>query len=759
MLSKEGMFIKLLCSVGSLLLLLTPLRAEHIVGGVITYNCLGNGDYEFVLRVYRDCNATQGAPLDDLANIGIYRCDIGGNCSNLDQDDFLARLAVPLSSSSFVEAPDFPCLIPPDVCVEEGIYRFRLSDYNVRLPAGDVSYHISYTRCCRNRTINNIVSPANVGSTYTIEITPEAQRLCNSSPTFDQFPPIVICNNQPLDFDHSATDSDGDQLVYEFCSPLDGGGPVTEDPVLSSCDGARPIPACPPPYGNIDFVSPTFTPTTPMAGDPVIRIDPNTGRITGTPRIQGQFVVGVCVKEYRDGELLSTVFRDFQFNVASCDPVVEAGIQSDRVIDEREFLVNSCGVNTITFQNQSRDRQFIDFFEWTFDINGELQTFDEWDPTVTFPGIGEYEGQLILNPETDCGDTANIFVNVFPAIDADFEFNYDTCVAEPVQFEDLSTTGSDGITDWRWSFGDGGSSQEQNPSFLYQTPGVKPATLTVTDVNECQDNITRPVRYFPVPGLIIISPSAEVACAPVPIFFNNLSTPIDSTYDIFWEFGDGGTGTAVSPTYVYENPGVYDVSVDITSPIGCQTDTLFEDLITVQESPVAGFSFTPEMPSNIEPQVTFTDNSERANRWLYDFGDGRNSFERNPIHTYADTGRFEVRQIVTHPNGCTDTALALIDLRPEVRYHLPNAFTPNSDSVNDEYRGAGLLVGATNFELTIWNRWGEMVFQTNNPDEGWNGRKFNSGQQSPNGVYAVLVTFRGPRGERFEFKTFATLIR
>ncbi|MDX1667112.1 MAG: PKD domain-containing protein, partial [Saprospiraceae bacterium] len=715
------------------------------------------GDYDFTLKVYRDCNCTGCAQLDPGASIAIYRCN-SGDCSNLGQNDFFGRLNVPLQTITDIEAPDYPCLIPPNVCVEEGIYRFRLSDYGLRLPPGDVSYHISYQRCCRNVTINNIVRPQDFGATYTIEITPEAQELCNDSPEFNFFPPTVICNEAPLSFDHSATDPDGDQLVYEFCNPLQGGGTFLDDQ-FETCEGAAPNPPCPPPYDPIRFILPAYSALEPMGGDPVIKIDPNTGLITGTPRTQGQFVVGVCVSEYRDGVLLSRVFRDFQFNVASCDPTVVADVMEDAIIGEREFLINSCGEYQVTFVNESFQRTFIDFFEWSFNIDGQIETFDDWSPTVTFPGVGQYNGQLILNPNTDCGDTASIFVNVFPDITADFSFQYDTCVAGPVQFTDLSETGGEFLTDWNWEFGDGNRSPEQNPQHLYRSPGNIPVTLSVTDNNQCVDEITQNIPYFPVPALIVVSPSAFEGCSPAEIFFNNLSFPIDETYDIRWDFGDGGTDTLISPTHTYVDPGIYTVSLDIVSPIGCETDTIFNDLITVLQSPEAGFTFMPEQPSNIFPRVSFQDESERAISWLWDFGAGADSRLRNPTFVFPDTGLYEVRQVVTHPNGCRDTLVQLIDVVPEVRYFLPNAFTPNSDSVNDGYRGVGFVKGATDFQMTIWNRWGEMIFQTSDPTEAWNGRKMNTGGASPPGVYVVLVTFKGPRGERFEFKEFATLIR
>ncbi len=729
-------------------------QARHIIGGVMTYRCISPGRYEFTLKVYRDCNCTNCADFDPIAEIGVYRC-VGSDCGNQNQNTAFRRERVPLLSRGTVQAPTYPCLIPPNVCVQEGIYRFTMD-----LPISTTqSYHVTYQRCCRNITINNILNPDQVGATYTIEITPAAQQVCNSSPTFDTFPPTVICGGLPLEYDHSATDADGDQLVYEFCGPLLGGGNLLDQFNYTGCNGAYPSPACPPPYNQVTFIAPAYNPLAPMAGNPVVTINPNTGLISGTPVTLGQFVVGVCVSEYRDGVLLSRVFRDFQFNVARCDPTVVARIDADSVLNNRSFFINSCGATEVTFSNTSFQQAFVSNFLWRFNIDGNVVTSNVWSPTITFPGPGRYQGELLLNPGTECGDTGQVFVNIFPSISADFSFAYDTCVAGPVQFTDLSVSGSGTISRWEWSFGDGERSMARNPAHTYRNPGNIPVTLTVTDINGCQATITKVVPYFPVPALIVIAPSAFVGCKPAEIFFNNLSFPIDETYDIRWDFGDGATGAAISPTHTYEQTGVYTVSVRITSPIGCRTDTVFQDLIRVLPSPRAGFAYSPDDPTSINRTVNFSDRSEGANRWVWDFGDGATSILSNPVHPYRDTGIFVVTQIVTHPSGCRDTATNVVDVRPEVRFHMPNAFTPNGDGLNDEYKGTGIMEGAQNFSMTIWNRWGEMIFETNNPNQGWNGKKFNTGQDAPAGVYVVLVRFNGPRGEPFEVKTFATVVR
>ncbi|NBC09602.1 MAG: hypothetical protein GVY26_20610, partial [Bacteroidetes bacterium] len=221
-------------------LALNQLQARHIIGGVMTYECLGNDEYEFTLKVYRDCNCTECAEFDDPAYIAVYNCD---DCEEESQSNPFISLDAFVQDIQLVAPPDYPCLEEPDVCVQEATYRFQFT-----LPASNESYHIAYQRCCRNQTVTNLLQPGNQGSTFSVEITPEAQDVCNNSPVFDEFPPTVVCANEPLVFDHSATDADGDQLVYSLCASQDGGENNLGTGLYETCIGARPNPACPPPY-------------------------------------------------------------------------------------------------------------------------------------------------------------------------------------------------------------------------------------------------------------------------------------------------------------------------------------------------------------------------------------------------------------------------------------------------------------------------------------------------------------------------------
>ncbi|MGB1217252.1 MAG: PKD domain-containing protein, partial [Saprospiraceae bacterium] len=507
----------------------TGIQAKHIIGGDMYYECDGNGNYTIVMNVYRDCNS-DGAPYDSPGNFAVY--------SSTNPNTPIRQITANPSGILTVPPDNDPCFeISNPPCVQGATYTF-----SVNLPPSNNSYVISYQRCCRNNTINNISQPGSVGATYTVEITPEAQQLCNDSPTFNNFPPIVICVGESIDFDHGASDSEGDSLVYSFCSPLTGGGLDGSQGNPGNPNGptgVQPIPPQGPPYNSVIFIAPTYTTTLPMGGVPPVSIDPQTGFITGVPSTLGQFVVGVCVQEYRNGVLIGGIRRDFQFNVINCDPVVNADIEEDVIIGDKEFLINLCGDFSYDFINESISLTDTVSYLWTFDLgNDSIFTSTDENVFVTFPDLGNYTGTLVVNPDFPCNDTAFIYVNVFPAINADFTFDYDTCAAAAVEFTDLSVTGAGDVVFWDWNFGDGNNSGEQNLFHEYLIPGNFDVELTVRDTNQCEDTAIKELNYFPAPESLVINLDGFVGCAPETVEFDNLSFPIDSTYTINWDFGD-----------------------------------------------------------------------------------------------------------------------------------------------------------------------------------------------------------------------------
>jgi gliding motility-associated-like protein len=553
-------------------------------------------------------------------------------------------------------------------------------------------------------------------------------------------------------------------LVYSLCAPSIGGG--TDGlggnvAAQKSPTGIAPDPETPPDYDPVIFIQPTYSFDRPLLASPQLTINPNTGLMRGRPIATGQYVVGVCVQEYVGGILLNEIRRDFQFNVADCERRVFADLESDTFLND-QYVIRSCGNRTVTVINESINEAFIEEYNWKFNLPGQVLEYDTRDVTVTFPDTGIYDAVLVLNPNSmveRCRDTARLQIGVFGAINSDFDFDYDTCVSGPVTFTELASTENDRIVRYRWDYDDGNFGDMGNHDYFYSIPGAFDVGLTVEDNRGCQAAIRKQLPYFPVPALVVAQPDRFVACNPGQILFNNLSEPVNEEYTINWDFGDGQFGEGLSIEHIYQNPGVYSVDIEIISPIGCQVDASFRNWILIKQSPDAGFVYTPQELNDLQREVFFTNQSTMADGFQWEFGDGGFAFEENPVHEYRDTGVFETVLIAFSDNGCTDTASAVLDIQPLNRYFLPNAFSPNDDGLNDEFTGKGLLKGVKAFSMTIWNRWGELVFETDDPGESWKGELNNGGTPSPKGVYHCRVEYVTSRGEQEVVETSLTLLR
>ncbi len=395
------------------------IQATHVAGGSMTYRCLGNSRYEISLEFRRDCfNGSDDAQFDDFAIVTIF------NSSNQIVNTLGSggKILIPfMQDDTLNEKLTSICnVIGDDVCVQTTVYMDTLI-----LPQRAGGYILAYQRCCRNSALSNVEDPLNTGSTYWVRITETALQLCNSSPVFKNLPGVFICVNDTLRFDHKASDIDGDSLVYYLCTPSAGG----------SVDVPRPDPASKPPFDRVVWGA-GFSENNMMGGSP-ISINSESGQLIAVPNQVGQFLIGVCVREFRDGVLLSEIRRDYEYAVRICgrDPI--AGFDPDQFI--------KCDGLEVEFENFTTSNflplDSIDF-EWIFDYPEGTLTSNEVAPVVVYPEGGQYDVRMVAT-DGICFDTVFTTVGVSQTGDptADFAFDSYDCDGETVvQFYQTSIT-------------------------------------------------------------------------------------------------------------------------------------------------------------------------------------------------------------------------------------------------------------------------------------------------------------------------------
>lgn len=156
--------------------------------------------------------------------------------------------------------------------------------------------------------------------------------------------------------------------------------------------------------------------------------------------------------------------------------------------------------------------------------------------------------------------------------------------------------------------------------------------------------------------------------------------------------------------------------------------------------------------------VTFTNHSKEAVSYQWKIDRLDTYGDKDLVIDFPDTGLYQVSLMAVHENGCRDTMIRPVDIEPIVIYSVPNAFTPNGDDVNEEFKGIGVFAGMREFEMQVFDRWGNLIFSSRDPDEGWNGMVAGTGKKAPPGLYVYLVRYVDPRARPEQYQGEVLLI-
>ena len=694
-------------------------NATHIIGGELNYKCLGNNKYEIALTVYRDCFYGQ-AQFDNPVSIGIFSNDgklLDSTFIRFVKDD---TLTVVLSDTCHV--------VPKDVCVHTSTY---IDTIELQPRVG--GYILAYQRCCRNQTILNIVKPLETGATFLVEISEMALKECNSNARFTSWPPIFICVNEELKFDHGATDIDGDSIYYKLCTPFKGASPVSP----------APQPPNPPPYDNISW-KPPFGLNNILGGIP-LTIDPKTGFMTARPNFIGQYVAGVCIDEFRKGKLISTTRRDFQYNVGLCTNPVSA-ILAPKI---------QCNELDVFFDNKSIS---ANKFEWDFGEPSSATNISTLEtPNHVYADIGDYKIRMIAQPNTACADTTFHFLTLKNStLKTDFTFKTEGCSDSILLKLTNTTTDVAGPPkSYKWSLRPQNetetfTSTAKDTTFSIVKSGKWLVTLEAIAQNDCPIQITKIVE------LNFIDTSFQTSYSGCPGDTITLNPEGNPQFEYEWTPSNLlQNNMLVSPTIVI------DTIVNLTmkaKKIG--ENCLLTRNISIVPSPSLSFYKAIAKPDTIylgkTAQLETTQDKKTSYLWSPAATLSKaNIF--NPVAKPIVTTTYEAR--FQQLGFCAATQrVTVVVIKPtcdEPFIYVPNAFTPNFDGTNDE-----LYVRGNNIDklfFAVYNRWGERVFVTENKDIPWDGTY--NGLELPADVYGFYLKLTCKDGENYFKKGNVTLIR
>nr|MBA3900362.1 PKD domain-containing protein [Bacteroidota bacterium] len=287
------------------------------------------------------------------------------------------------------------------------------------------------------------------------------------------------------------------------------------------------------------------------------------------------------------------------------------------------------------------------------------------------------------------------------------------------------------------------------PGAYTVTPAAAPAVYTVTATNHCGVSVTKSfeINFLPMPVVNLIA-SAHDGCEEHTVDFTDVTlNSSDPAGSWLWNFGDGNTSTAANPQHTFKNAGQYKVSLTVTTVGGCSdASSTANTTVTVYPKPTASFTYNPNPIFALEP-IFFKNQSQGGVSYRWDFGDGNRSIVVNPQHIYRSAENYTISLTAISDLGCRDTYH--LDVIASGNVKVPNAFTPNPNGPNGgRYYNNGMdnsvffpfADGVEEFNMQIFNRWGELIFESKDINIGWDG--YYRGELCKQDVYVWKIAVR-----------------
>ncbi len=422
-------------------------------------------------------------------------------------------------------------------------------------------------------------------------------------------------------------------------------------------------------------------------------------------------------------------------------------------------VTEGCSPLTVHFENNSvRGRTY----HWDLD-NGITMRVAE--PTYIYhnPAGNNAVFTVTLTTTTQhgCRDTATDDITVYPQPVAEF-IALPTHQVYPSATVSLVNETNQGSYQYSWDMGDGSSAAGRDPGpHIYGHWGEYIITMNVYNAH-CSDSVSRKVRIIPPPPVALFD-SLYSGCVPLDVRFRNRSQYGNS---YLWEFDDGHTSSEFEPVHTFTEPGLYNVRLTVSGDGGVAYSYR---MVEVYRKPVVLFRVAPELVMLPDQEIQLFNMSEYGVSWLWDFGDGNTSFEKNPAHLYSETGIYTISLDVWTEHECTDRLIlpesVTVEGRGFIKY--PNAFRPDPYGTTGGYYDLNeptrnhifrpLWEGVIEYRLHIYNRWGELLYISDDVMKGWDG--YYQGSIAKQDVYVWKAWGTFSNGRKFVLAGDVTLLR
>ncbi len=397
----------------------------------------------------------------------------------------------------------------------------------------------------------------------------------------------------------------------------------------------------------------------------------------------------------------------------------------------------------VAFVNNSQN---AGFYQWDL---GDGNTSGLAEPFHTYTDDGTYTVTLIAENLNGCTDTTTAQVVAFPVPLAAFTLSQNESCYSPVTIQTINA--SQGAISYAWDLGNSQTSVLNQPTITFDAPGTYTVELEAVNQYGCTSIVSHEFTVHPTP-IAGFTVAPDPACARYPVIFTNTSI---NAFSYGWMFGDATASQADGPLHTYAQPGSYTVTLIATGAAGCADTLVVPAGVVVNPSPYA--DFTSDTLSSVANAIQFSNMSQGAQSYAWDFDDGETSTDEHPLHLFpADGGGFTVCLVAVNQFTCPDTICKFQPVRGDPVIYVPNTFTPNGDGRNEVF--IPILNGfeGWNYHLLVFDRWGEVIYETHNRPDGWDGTTRGTQAQIDVYVWKVIVE---RDGDAQDFIGHVTLVR